>query len=202
MVQHTSYTVIFWTAILGAIAAGIVIPFVKYAIPRYFNKLLIKVTLEQRKENTYSVYNLRLFNKTFSTLKNVYAYVTIDNDASDIVKQENFRISFFCSDSAVDFGMLSWSKNVNNQIAPNIDINQGEAPDINFVRYHVNNPDDAIEVSSEQGFFDEKLKNSSRIVLKAGNRDFIFNVLITADNICPKKLSFRFNHNSRNITAF
>jgi hypothetical protein len=185
---------IFLTAAIGGIFTGIAIPVAQYFIPRLFNRRRVKVNLDTRKESDYIVFNLRIRNNSFSSLRNVYAYVDIDNEVNDIKKEET-RIKFYCSDSKVTNGMLSWSKEINKVNSPNIDINQGETPDLNFIRFHNN---EAIEVASEQGFFDEEKKNKSRVVLKA-NRNFSFTILVTADNLWPIRDEFIFDNTTKTV---
>ncbi len=201
--SETSHTTIFeimefskilLTAAIGGIFTGIAIPIAQYFIPRLFNKRRVKISLDTRKESNYVVFNLRIHNNSFASLKNVYAYVDINNDVNDIKKEES-RIKFYCSDSIVKNGLLSWSKETNNANNPNADINQGEAPDLNFIRFHNN---DAIEIASEQGFFDENRKNKARVVLKA-NKNFSFQILITADNLWPIRDEFVFDNVSRKV---
>lgn len=180
------------SALLGTAIGSIFFPIAIFFFTRWFNRKKMTIILEERKEMSYKVFNLRIHNDSYSTLKNVYAHVTIDNNANDIML--NCRIKFFCSDSPVDFGMLSWSKNIDNKNFPNIDINQGESPDINFIRYHAVDQIDFIEVASEQGFYEEYLGNKSRVVLNSLVRDFTFIVTVTADNMIPKKKTFIYNH--------
>lgn len=182
------------TAAIGGIFTGIVIPIAQYFIPRLFNRRRVKVNLDTRNESDYFVFNLRVQNNSFASLKNVYVYVDIDNEVNDIEKNET-RIKFYCSDSRVSNGMLSWSKEINKINSPNIDINQGEAPDLNFIRLHNNN---SIEVASQEGFYDEEKRNKSRVLLKA-NRNFSFKILVTADNIWPILDEFYFDYSTKKM---
>ena len=89
--------------------------------------------------------------------------------------------------------MLSWSKDVNNKNYPNIDINQGEYPDLNLIRLHLKHKPSCIEVASEKGFSDEANPSSvSRIVLNA-KRDYLFEITFTGNNFFPIEKKYRFS---------
>ncbi len=181
-------------AALGGIFTSIAIPLSSYFIVRLLNKFLVCVKIDERDEFNYKVYNIKIQNCSLVTLKNMTTQVTIDNNKNDIIS--NSRIKIFCEKAKVDNGLLSWSKNVNNNNFPQIDINQGESPDINLIRYHFDDPQNAIEIASEQGFFDGN--NKSRTVLNA-NRNYMLNVLITGENLWPKRRTFTFNHTSKQL---
>lgn len=174
-------------ALIGATVAGIIIPIIRYFIPRWYNRWRTSIRITERQENGYKVYTLIVENSSWATLKNLYVHVTINNDKNDIIKDS--RIKIFCPDTKVEFGKLSWSKNINGQNYPNTDINQGQTEDVNFVRHHHSNPNNAYEVASEQGFFDENSNNKARTVLKA-NPKYKFRVKLTGDNIAPKEKTF------------
>ena len=181
---------------IGGLITSVALPLTSYFILRFFHKVLIFIKVEEREESNYKVYNIRIRNCPLATLKNVIAHVSIDNHKNDIVKEG--RIKIFCSDAKVERGTLSWSKNFDNKNLPELDINQGEEQDINLIRFHIIDPDNAIEIASEQGFFDEQSKNKSRTVLTA-NRNYILKVLITGENFWPKKKAFTFNHDSKQL---
>jgi len=183
--------------VIGGLITGILIPILNYFIPRLLNKWFTTIRLTERQEGEYTVYNLIVHNSSLVTLKNVYSHVTINNEKNDIIA--NSRIKIFCSDSKVDSGMLSWSKNLDNKNYPHIDINQGESPDINFIRFHSRNPDNVLEIASERGFFDESMENKARTVLMA-NRDYTFNIKLTGDNLWPKNKSFHFRFAKKLVT--
>lgn len=181
----------------GAIFSGIFIPVFNHFIPRYYNNRKTSIRIAERQEGSYNIYVLVVENKSFATLKNLYVHITIDNDRNDIVKNTGFQI--FCPDTKVDFGKLSWAQNVDGKIYPYIDINQGQIQDSNFVRLHnLNSGDTFIEVSSEQGFYNNNpnAPNSSRTVLRA-NKNYTFQVKLTGDNIAPKEIKILFNNEQR-----
>ncbi len=137
-----------------------------------------------------------------TTLKNIIVHVSIDNHKNDIIN--GTRVLMFCSDARVERGMLSWSKNIDDKNLPQIDINQGEVQDINLIRYHTSNPDNTIEVASEQGFFEEgsnseKHKRKSRVLL-TGNRSYELKLLITGENIWPKRRTYKYDHELKRLT--
>lgn len=184
---------------IGGLVTGIVIPLANYFGLRLLHKCFVDIKVEERNESTYKVFNIRVRNRSLATLKNVIASVSIDNYNSDIINGS--RIGMFCVDAKVEGGMLSWSKNFEGKNSPLIDINQGEEQDLNFIRYHLNNPDNAIEIASEEGFFDENAGTKSRIVLSA-TKDYDLNILITGENFWHKKLKLTFSHDSKQFNNF
>lgn len=186
---------------IGGLFVTIALPLTSYFILRLFNKLLVCVEIDERDESNYKVHNIKVRNHSLTTLKNVIVHVSIDNDKNDIVKDS--RIKMFCSDAKVERGMLSWSKNIDDKNLPQIDINQGEIQDINFIRYHSKDPDCAIEVASEQGFFEksedsEKPKRKARVLL-TGNRSYELKLVITGENICPKRKTYKYDHELKKL---
>ena len=151
---------------IGGLVTSIALPLILYFFLRIFNKFLVCVEIDERDESNYKVHNIKVRNHSLTTLKNIIVHVSIDNHKNDIIN--GTRVLMFCSDARVERGMLSWSKNIDDKNLPQIDINQGEVQDINLIRYHTSNPDNTIEVASEQGFFEEgsnseKHKRKSRV---------------------------------------
>lgn len=177
--------------VIGGIITGLFVPVINYFFPRYYNIRKTSIRLEYRQEGAYIVWTLIVKNSSLATLKNLYAHVTINNNSGDIVTNEGFQI--FCPNTNDVCGMLSWAKNIDGNNYPNIDINQGQEQDINFVRFHNNT---LIEVASEQGFYDKRVKNTSRTVLRA-NKNYTFQVKLTGDNIAPKEIKISFNNEQR-----
>ncbi|HVT84729.1 MAG TPA: hypothetical protein VHD35_05985 [Chitinophagaceae bacterium] len=187
---------------IGGLVVSIALPLISYFFLRLFNKFLVCIEIDERDETNYKVHNIKVYNHSLTTLKNIIVHVSIDNHKNDIVKDS--RISMFCSDAKVDRGMLSWSKNIDDKNLPQIDINQGEIQDINLIRYHISNPDNAIEVASEQGFFEEsnapeKPKRKCRVLLN-GNRSYKLKLIITGENIWPKRKTYKFDHEQKKLT--
>jgi len=189
------------TGAIGGLITGLLIPIFNYFMPRLLNSWLTTIHFTERIEGDYKVYNLVIHNRSLVTLKNIYASVTIDNQTNDIHRQNRFET--FCSDAKVDYGMLSWSKNIDNKNFPHIDINQGETHQINFLRLHGDNDENVIEIASEQGFYgkdeSKKITTKSRIVLK-NNRNYNFQIAITGDNFWPKHFEAHYNYNNKMVT--
>lgn len=179
--------------VIGGLITSIMIPFASYFLIRLLNKWLICVIVDSpRMESGYQVHSLRLRNRSLVTLKNVVAHISIDNSRNDIIPTKESGIETFAT-AKVSNSYLSWSKNIASSNSPQIEINQGEIPDLNLIRHHINKYHQGIEIASEQGFSDEK--NKSRILLKP-SKDYIIEIRITGDNFWPKKKRFLFSpHN-------
>jgi hypothetical protein len=174
------------SALIGGFVSLILYPVIRFFVVRGMNSAYIKINIDEvskDKESNYETHNLRLKNYSWTNIKELHVYVEIrDLNEKDILFELNLSpIKTFVKCGKVDYGMLSWSKNVNNSNLPNINLNQGETADINFIRYHKDL--DAIEIASEQGFSDTNKK--SRILLK--NRNFEFIITLTGENIFHKK---------------
>jgi len=174
------------SALIGGFVSLILYPVIRFFVVRGMNSAYIKINIDEvskDKESIYETHNLRLKNYSWTNIKELHVYVEIrDLNEKDILFDLNLsRINTFVKCGKVDYGMLSWSKNVNNSNLPNINLNQGETADINFIRYHKDL--DVIEIASEQGFSDTNKK--SRILLK--NRNFEFIITLTGENIFHKK---------------
>jgi hypothetical protein len=180
------------SGIVGGLITSIAIPFFSYFVVRLLNKWLVCIFLDTpRDEADYRVYNIRVRNNSLVTLKNVIAYVSIDNSANDIIpNSERGNIQIFNGTMTVDNSYLSWSKNIANSNSSEIEINQGEVPDINLIRHHINKTHKGIEIASEQGFFGD---NSTARTLLRPNKNYTINIKITGDNFWPKKRKFVFN---------
>jgi hypothetical protein len=182
---------------IGGLFTAIFFPIINFFIPRLWNKGKIKISITSREEGSYKVFNILIKNRSIISIKNVSAYVTINNTKNDI--QIHPRISFFCTDAKVEYGMLSWSKNTDYKNLPELDINQGDRHQINFVRVHNEASQNIIEVASEQGFFDEKMRSTARVVLRA-NRNYTFCIKVTGDNLWPKSKRFYYKYSENTIT--
>ncbi|WP_026764444.1 hypothetical protein [Sediminibacterium salmoneum] len=183
--------------VIGGLITSIAIPLTSYFGLRLLNCCFVDIKVEERNETIgYTVFNIRVRNRSLATLKKVTARVSIDNYNNDIIKES--RIEIFCIDAKVAGGMLSWSKSIEGKNSPLIDINQGEEQDLNFIRYHKKDPQNAIEIASEQGFFDENNKTKSRTLLSS-TKNYNFNLLITGDNFWPKKLKLTFIHDTKQL---
>lgn len=174
------------SGLVGGIISSLLYPIITHLGIRYFNKLRVSLFVDE-----HDPFNCRVLNKSFLSLRNVIAYITINNDKNDLIQSS--RIQVFCSDKKVVEDRLSWSKNIDGKNISEIDIHQGESQKLNLIRYHENDPRNAIEVASEQGFFDENINNKSRAVLFS-NRDYIFEIKLIADNLAPIKKKFIYNY--------
>lgn len=177
------------SALIGGLIGSIIIPIVKYYFTRCFNKFYVKLEIDKisSDENAkYKTHNLRIHNNSHSSLKNVLLYVKVQGySENDIITSET--IATFVKNGEIEYGLLSWAKNINNSNLPNINLNQGESADINLIRYHENL--NSIEFASEQGFSDGSTK--SRILLI--NNDYNLTVSVTAENIFKFNLSYKWD---------
>ncbi|HRI21881.1 MAG TPA: hypothetical protein PLA68_13050 [Panacibacter sp.] len=177
--------------LIGALISSIFLPLVTYFFIRILNRSLVCVFPDTpRNESDYRVFNLRLRNRSPVTLKNVIAYISINNNANDIILPGESLIGVFNTTTAVNNSLLSWSKNLENKNLPTLNINQGEIPDLNLIRYHIAQKHRGIEIASEQGFWDGTTQ--SRIVLKS-NRPYHITIKITGENFWPKTKKYVFD---------
>jgi hypothetical protein len=184
--------------VIGGIITSIAIPFTTYFFVRLLNKCLIRISLDApRDESDYRVYNLRVRNCSLVTLKNVIAYISVDNDKNDIIPTSESGFAIFNETTKVENSFLSWSKNVANGNSSQIEINQGEIPDLNLIRYHINKPHKGIEIASEHGFSGGT--NKARTLLKS-NRNYIVEIKITGENFYPKKRKYIFSPATGQLT--
>lgn len=184
---------LFYAALIGGVVSAILLPVTNYLLIRILNRLLVKVIVEKPIQNfnhNYWTYSLRIKNHALTSLKNVIAFVSLNYESHDIVVDHEIKTyTVNTSDHPL---MLSWAKVVHDRNIPNIDINQGESADLNFIRYHQNPTLPLIQIASEQGFYHDKWENKGRVLLKA-HKDYYFRILITADNIFPIKKKLRFD---------
>jgi len=184
---------LFYAALIGGAVSAILLPVTNYLFIRILNRLLVKVIIEkpiQNLNNKYWTYSLRIKNGAITSLRNVIAFVSLKYDLADIAEDDEIK-TYTVNTSAHPL-MLSWAKVVHDRNIPNIDINQGESADLNFIRYHQKPILPLIQIASEQGFFHDKWANKGRILLKV-HKDYHFVILITADNIFPIKRKLKFD---------
>ncbi|MES1222341.1 MAG: hypothetical protein ABUT20_43005, partial [Bacteroidota bacterium] len=72
-----------------------------------------------------------------------------------------------------------------------IEINQGASADLNLIRYYPSLK--FIQIASEEGFSSGVNASKGRILLKT-NKNYSFLVTLTADNMMPKTIQYRFDH--------
>src|SRR5665213_2858456 len=135
-------------------------------------------------------------NNSYSSIKNVVAYLTLNYTKEDF--RGDYEINVFNAETPIDHQLtLSWSKQLGDRIVPYTDINQGESADLNLFRIHgstditvnIHN----IQIPSENGFSHKQLNRRGRLLLN-GDKEYDFSVLITADNMAPIKRKYRFVH--------
>lgn len=169
------------SGLIGGLISILFYPYVKYLFLRIFNSERVDIFLDnQRKEGNYTVQNLRVKNEAWSTIRSMSIRVSVNNDPDDLSRNDD--IITFCHSTKIDDGLLSWSKNLNGKNIPEMDVYQGDSPDINFIRIHEINGEKVLEIASENGF--GSCETTSRALLKA-SRNYIFDFVLTADNISP-----------------
>lgn len=170
---------------IGALCSIILYPIFVFFVSRCFNKCRLKVVIDNA--DTYK--SLRIKNSSFSTLKNVIVYVTIDNTKNDIVINNNLKT--FCHDQVVE-DRLSWAKNIDGKNKSEIDINQGESQKLNLLCIR----SEYIEVASEHGF--PGGDNYGRVLLNH-NRNYKIEIKITGENFFSKKMKLKYNTKNQKL---
>lgn len=81
--------------VIGGLITSIAIPLTSYFGLRLLNCCFVDIKVEERNETIgYTVFNIRVRNRSLATLKKVTARVSIDNYNNDIIKES--RIEIFC----------------------------------------------------------------------------------------------------------
>jgi len=182
-----------FSAILGGFATAVVFPIVNYFFIRCLNTCRIKIKIDDTycdSQANYTTNNLRIINSSCAHIKDLYVYVKIiDLEDGDIVKN-NANLKTFVEEGKVNFGMLSWAKNINNSNLPNNNLNQGETADVNFIRFHNNT---FIEIASEHGFSEMGKDKKTRILLE--NKEYKFEITVTGESMFRKKATLKWDMN-------
>lgn len=181
-----------FSGLVGGVFAAILYPFIVHVGVRRYNKYKVKIYLDE-----VDTLNCRVLNDSFVTLKNVVAYITINNDKKDLVLDPETQV--FCSDKQILDDRLSWSKNIKGENFSELDICQGESQKLNLFRIRSISSNTVIEIASEQGFFSKDLNNRSRAILHS-NRNYIFEIKVIGDNLWPIKKTFTYNYLTQQIT--
>ncbi len=193
MSNSINFWVLFSTAVIGGLATALVLPVVSYFFKRLFTRCQIKIEVEQPIINNttkYIAHPIRVKNKSLVSLKNVVSFVTVKYGEKDIVIHG--QIETYTVDTSDQPLMLSWAKVVKDGNLPAIDINQGESADLNLIRYHLNESLPLVQFASEQGFWNPGWDNKGRLLLKS-HKDYYFELLVTADNMWPKRRKYKFD---------
>jgi hypothetical protein len=184
------------TGAIGGIFTLILKPLFNFFVLWWLNRCWLNLSIEQIQEDDnakYQTHGLRITNSGYANIKELHIYVKIKNLTNDDISIREHTLKTFVKKGKVEFGLLSWAKNVNNSNTPNINLNQGESADINFIRFHSHL--NIIEIASEQGFSDEN--NKSRVALE--NKEYNFLMTVTGENIRPKKKSFSWDPKSNRL---
>lgn len=176
------------TGAVGGLAAGILIPSLNYFGQRLLNNWFLKIDIDEN-----DLLNLRVYS-SISSLTNAIAYITVNNNKNDIVQSIRIKESF-CIGKVHD-DRLSWSKNDDDSNFSEININPGEHQKLNLIRVHEEEGRTFIEIASEQGFFPTAKK--PRIIL-ASNRDYKFDIKITASNLFSKTKTFIYRYSTKTL---
>jgi hypothetical protein len=169
---------------IGGLISLLLLPFASYLFLRLFNRWLTVVEIEFPLDNSndgYITHPIRIRNNTFSTLKNVTAYILIKFAKDEIGEDPNLQT--YTVDTSDQPLMLSWAKVTEVGNRPNININQGESADLNLFRHHKNNkPLQLLQISSEQGFSNINKNIKGRVLLKL-SREYPFSIYFKYPNI-------------------
>jgi len=185
------------SAFAGGVLTAIILPITNYFFVRTFNHRRVNVRsgslIRGLKKNHWNL-PLILTNNSYSSLKNVIAYLTISYSEEDLRADPNI-ITFNAVTPLHHQLTLSWSKQLGDRIVPYTDINQGESADLNLFRFHqMDNGITLLQIPSENGFYHAERGRIGRLLLN-GDRDYEFYILITADNMTPLKKKYIFNNN-------
>jgi hypothetical protein len=196
----------FVTALLGGVVSALLYPFFSYFITRWLNSKLVKIDLRPADEspiNTHISLPLQIINNSFLALKNVSVFIYTEYQNEDIIsKQEEPSIQAYFSNSAFQWTRLSWAKVVDSKIVSQCDINQGEKADLNVFRLHSKkNARPILQIASEQGFYKKDTDRRGRVLLNA-QKNYLFRIKITAENILPVVKAFRYVNNGNYIQFY
>jgi hypothetical protein len=138
---------------------------------------------------------LLITNHSLSSLKNVTAFIIIHFNKANIKKLE--EIPTYTTDTSNHPLTLSWAKVIDEGHKPNLDINQGESADLNlFLNHESYKPLRLLQIASESGF---GYKNRKGRVLLALDKSYKFTILLTADNMLPKRRNYLYDHATNSI---
>ena len=129
------------SGLIGGLFAAMLYPLIVHVGLRRYNRYRVKISVDK-----VDSLNFRVTNNSFVTLKNVTAYVTINNTKDDL--PSNVGIQVFCSDKQVLEDRLSWSRNVDGKNSSEIDIHQGESQKLNVIKKHPSTTPPVIEIAS------------------------------------------------------
>ncbi|AEW00266.1 hypothetical protein A4D02_23335 [Niastella koreensis] len=196
----------FITALLGGVVSALLYPFFSYYITRWLNSKFVRIELRSPDEspiNRHISLPLQVVNGSFVSLKNVSVFIYTEYQNEDIIsKQEEPNIHAYFSNSAFQWTSLSWAKVVDSKILSQCDINQGEQADLNVFRLHPRGSARPIlQIASEQGFSKQGTDRRGRVLLNA-QKDYLFKIKVTAENILPAERSFRFLNNGNYIETY
>lgn len=175
------------SGIIGGIISSILFPLTSYCIQRLFNRSKLKIVADPQNPLL-----IRVVNNSYTTIRNAIGYIQIGFSESDLLGKYG-GIKRSLQSPSDQFMMLSWAKNINGIISPEININQGDTPDLNVFRL-IN--EEGLVVASEQGL--DIFGATIRTLLNA-NKDYKFRIKVTAENIFPLTRNFIYNSTTRSI---
>ena len=185
--------------LFGGLATALLFPFSSYLLIRMLNAARTKIVIEPAMENTvgkYTTIGLRIENKSWATLKNLTAFISIKYTAEDIQPDPNIQAySVTTSDRPL---MLSWAKVVDGNNIPHIDLNQAEPADLNLIRSYSSFNLPILQVASEQGFGGAGTGKKGRLILRS-DKNYCFQILLTADNMLPIKNQYEYDSESNTV---
>lgn len=206
MTSNISQLQIFVSALIGGTVTAVFYPITRYFFVRWINSKKVKIELRLPDEsplNNHISHPLRIVNNSVSTIKGAICFIFMEYQPEDILPANaGSNIKAYRSNSSHQWATLSWARVVDDKIRSNSDLNIGEEADLNVFRYHQRSDARPIlQVASEQGFSKSGTDRTGRVIL-FGDKDYLFTIKVTGENIFPIKKSFRFNHAGRYIRNF
>ena len=181
-------------SLIGGAVSSIFYPLFNFFFIRFINRGGIKILIDDISNDTqsnYSTHNLRIENNSCTHIKGLYVYVKIIDLKDGNIIKNHANLKTFVEKGKVNFGMLSWAKNINNSNLPNNNLNQGETADVNFIRFHNK---EHIEIASEHGFSEMDKDKKSRILLN-NNKEYKFEITVTGESMFRKKKTLKWDMN-------
>lgn len=206
MTSTISNLQIFISALIGGTVTALLYPIVRYFFVRWLNTKNLKIELRQPDKspmNPHISHPLCVVNKSVSTIKSATCFIFMEYLPEDIVSiDQEPNIHSYRSNSAYQWVSLSWARIIDDKIRSVADLNVREEATLNIFRFHKRGDARPIlQVASEQGFHKPGTSRTGRVLL-FGDKDYLFSVMVTGDNIFPVNKSFRFNHRGCYIEEF
>jgi hypothetical protein len=206
MQSNISLLQIFVSAIIGGTVTAVLYPIAKYFFVRWINTRKVKIKLRPADEspiNEHISHPLRITNKGISTIKSATCFIFIEYLPEDLVPpNQEPNIQAYRSNSSYQWLSLSWARVIDDKIRSVTELNVGDEADLNVFRFHKRaEARPLLQIASEQGFHKSGSGRTGRVLLFA-DKDYLFKIKVTGDNIFPITKSFRFTYKVCSIQDF